>query len=155
MNICFFGSYTPDYPRNKILINGLEQNGNVVYQCCSSEGSILKRYPQLIRQYWQWRKKINIIYVAFFGHLDMPLAWLLARLTGKKVVFDMFYSMYDTYVFDRRSAKPNSVNAYLYFLIDKVAATIADVVITDTKTHGNYFIKTLRVNPQKFKRSRE
>ncbi len=152
MNICFFGSYISDYPRNKILINGLEKNGCTVLQCSSSEGSILRRYPQLIRQFWPLKREISIIYVAFFGHLDMPLAWLLARLTGKKVVFDMFYSMYDTYVFDRQSVTPRSLQAHFYFWIDKIVATLADIVITDTKTHGNYFIKTFGLKPQKFRR---
>ena len=152
MRICFFGSYSPDYPRNKILLDGLEKNNVKVYHCRSIEGSVVKRYPELLKKYWSLRKKIDVIYVGFVGHLDMPLAWVLARLTRKKVVFDMFYSMYDTYVFDRKSAKPGSFRAHTYYLIDKIAGTLADVVITDTKTHGQYFIRTFGLNPRKFRR---
>lgn len=152
MNICFLGSYNSEYPRNRILIDGLQKNGSTVYECQSAQGSILKRYPELFKKFWRIKNTVEIIYVAFVGHLDMPLAWLLARLTGKKVVFDMFYSMYDTYVFDRQSAKPGSLRAGIYFLIDKIAAMLADIVITDTKTHGNYFIRTFGLNPQKFRR---
>src|SRR3989344_6577531 len=100
MNICFFGSYDPNYSRNSILINGLNQDDVKVFQCRSTYGSVFLRYPDLIRKYWKIRNEINVIYVAFVGQLNMPLAWILARLTGKKLVFDMFYSMYDTYVYD-------------------------------------------------------
>ena len=152
MNACFFGSYTPDYPRNKILIDGLEKNGVSVFQCNCLAESAFVRYPQLFKKFWSIRNQINVIYVGFFGHLDMPLAWLLGRLTGKKVIFDMFYSMYDTYVFDRRSTKPGSFRAFTYYWIDKIAGTLADCIIIDTNTHGKYFQKLLGLNPQKFQR---
>ncbi len=150
--ICYFGSYDNQYSRNRILIDGLKKNGVVVLECLSKEGSFVKRYPQLIKQYWSLRDKIDLIIVGFVGQLDMPLAWLLAKLTGKRVVFDMFYSMYDTYVFDRQSAKPGSFRALSYFWIDKVAASLADIVITDTNAHARYFIKTFKLNQKKFKR---
>lgn len=150
--VCYFGSYYPQYSRNKILIDGLKKNGVAVYECQSSHGSFLERYPDLINRYWSIRRKVDVIIVGFCGQLDMPLAWILSRLTKKKVVFDMFYSMYDTYVFDRQSAKPGSLNARRYFWIDKLAATLADVIITDTWSHSRYFVRTFGLNSQKFHR---
>ena len=152
MNICFFGSYNPTYSRNKILIDGLKKNGVRILECRSTKESFMNRYPELARKYWILRKQVDILYVGFMGHLDMPLAWFLARLTGKKVVFDMFYSMYDTYVFDRQSTQPRSLRARSFYLIDKIAVTLADLVVTDTQTHANYFIKLLKLNPHKFRR---
>lgn len=150
--ICYFGSYNPDYSRNKILIDGLRKNGVKVFECQDSAGSLFKRYPTLSKKFWAIKNEVDTIIVGFVGHLDMPLAWLLARLTGKKVIFDMFYSMYDTYVYDRQSAKPGSLRAWTYFFTDKVAATLADSVITDTKTHADYFIKTFGLDKKKFHR---
>jgi len=57
--------------------------------------------------------------------------------------------MYDTYVYDRQSAKPNSIQAKLYFSIDKMATILADEVITDTKSSGNYYKKLFNINPNK------
>lgn len=152
MKICFFGSYDPLYSRNKILIDGLKKNGVSVVHCRSIHGSFLTRYLELSRCYWNMRQQIDIIFVAFVGHLNIPLAWLLAKLTGKKIVFDMFYSMFDTYVHDRRSAKPGSLRARLYLWIDKIATAFSDIVITDTQAHANYFIELLGSKKQKFKR---
>lgn len=152
MTVCYFGSYNPDYSRNKILIDGLQKNGVSVLECRSTYGSFLKRYPELISKFLHIAKNIDVIVVGFVGHLDMPLAWLLARLTGKKVIFDMFYSMYDTYVYDRQSTRKGSLRAWIYFLIDKLAGTLADIVLTDTKAHGEYFIKTFNLNKKKFRR---
>lgn len=152
MKICFFGSYDPTYPRNKILIDGLEKNGVSVVHCRSMSGSILVRYPELIRKFLSAKDQTELIYVAFVGQLNVPLAWVLGKLFGKKVVFDMFYSMYDTYIFDRQSAKPGSFRAFTYWLIDKVAVTLADIVITDTQAHADYFVRLLQVDPNKFKK---
>jgi glycosyltransferase involved in cell wall biosynthesis len=79
----------------------------------------------------------------------MPLAWILAKLTGKKLVFDMFYSMYDTYVFDRQSTKPDSFRAKTYYWIDKLSTILADKIITDTKSSAIYYKKLFKINPQK------
>lgn len=152
MNICFFGSYDPGYARNKILIDGLEKNGAKVLHCNSRYGSFLQRYPDLIYQYLRVFKQVDIIFVAFVGHLNVPLAWGLARLTGKKVVFDMFYSMYDTYVFDRQNTSTGSARAWLYYCIDAIAATLADAVVTDTKSNAKFIINTFHQNPHKFHR---
>lgn len=152
MNVCFFGSYSPDYSRNRILIKGLQKNGVKVLHCHSTKGLFLVRYFELIKQYWPQRKNIDVIFVAFIGQLDMPLAWFLALLTKKRVIFDMFYSMYDTYVFDRKSCKPTSIRAKTYFWIDKLAASLADLVITDTNAQADYFKKIFKIQSHKFKR---
>jgi glycosyltransferase involved in cell wall biosynthesis len=152
MNICFFGSYDPNYSRNKILIDGLIKNKVKVYHCISKHGSFIKRYPDLVKKFYQHYKNIDVIYVAFVGHLNVPLAWVLGKLTHKKVFFDMFYSMYDTYVFDRQSVSAKSLRAKSYWIIDKLATTLSDVIISDTNAHADYWSQLLKVPRQKFKR---
>lgn len=152
MTVCFFGSYDPSYARNKILIDGLQKNGAKVLHCRSNAGSVFTRYPELISQFLKIKDQVDVIYVAFVGHLDVPLAWVLGKLFAKKVVFDMFYSMYDTYVFDRQNTSTGSVRAWLYYCIDAIAATLADAVVTDTKSHAKFIIKTFHQNPHKFHR---
>ncbi len=150
MTFCFFGSYDPNYARNKILIDGLQKNGVKIVHCRSMAGNVLIRYPQLFKQFWRYKDNIDLIFVAFVGHLNVPLAWMLGKIFRKKVVFDMFYSMYDTYVFDRRSVSVGSLRAKSYWFIDKLAVTLADSVITDTQAHAEYFMRLLHVKPRKF-----
>ncbi len=152
MTVCFFGSYNRDYPRNQILLNGLKKNGVVVFDCHSTKGFFLQRYTQLTQKFLPLRKKVDVIFVAFPGHLDMPLAWLLGKLTGTKVVFDVFYSLYDTYVNDRQSTKPRSAHAILYLLIDKLSMRLADLIISDTWSHAKYLSETFGIPASKFKR---
>lgn len=152
MNICFFGSYSKQYSRNKILIDGLVKNHVRVFHCQSKQGLFINRYIDLARQYFLIFRQIDILFVAFVGHLDMPLAWLLARLTGKKVVFDMFYSMYDTFIFDRKVASSKSLRAKSFIVIDKIAGSLADAITTDTTSHARYFVKLFRLRSEKFHR---
>ena len=152
MNICFFGSYDPDYSRNQVLIDGLNKNGFGIFYCRSTQGLFLTRYWSLTAKFWKIRNKVDVIYVAFVGQLNMPLAFILGHIFHKKVIFDMFYSMYDTYVFDRQSAAENSFRARIYYWIDKVAAQCADIIITDTKSHAIYFNKIFSISADKFKR---
>lgn len=146
MNFCFFGSYDPTYSRNKILADGLIKNNAKVFHCRSTRGSFVGRYVDLAKQYIKIWKKIDVIFVAFVGQLDMPLAWILARLTRKKIILDMFYSMYNTYVFDRKSTTPYSLRAKSYYMIDKLALILADSIITDTKTHAQYYQRTFGIH---------
>lgn len=152
MTVCYFGSFNREYSRNRIFIDGLQKNGARVVECASKRGLFLTRYPELFAKYWKVKDQVDVIFVGFVGHLDMPIAWLLARLTQKKVVFDMFFSMYDTYVFDRQSVRADSPRAKIYFWIDKLAATLADEIITDTKAHARYFIRTFGLDRKKFHR---
>lgn len=151
MKICMLGSFDPTYTRNKILLDGISKNNAKVFQCRSMSGNFLIRYPELIRQFWKIRKEIDIIFVAFVGHLNVPLAFLLGKLFKKKVVFDMFYSMFDTYVYDRKSISEKSLKAKSLWLIDKIAATLSDIVITDTNTHADYFSELLGIKRSKFR----
>lgn len=152
MNICFFGSYNHKYPRNKILLDGLINNGIKISHCHSAYGNFLFRYFDLVLKFISHFTKTDVIYVAFVGQLDMPIAWVLGKIFRKKVVFDMFYSMYDTYVFDRKSTSPNSIKAKSYYWIDRISASLADLVITDTLANTNYYSHNFKVPYKKFRR---
>lgn len=151
MTICYFGSYKPSYTRNVIQIKGLRQNGVEVLECNSRESG-LKKYWQLIKIHWPIRNKYQVMIVGFPGHSIMPLAWLLAKLRGKKIIFDAFVSMYDSVVFDRQEFSPQSWQAKKYWIIDWLACKLADVVVLDANAHSQYFIDTFKIKPDKFKR---
>jgi|SRR3989344_6486853 len=152
MKICFFGSYDPYYSRNKILIDGLQKNGAVIFHCLSLKDNFILRYGELIKRFWSIQKKVDILFVAFVGQLNMPLAWFLGKITGIPVIFDMFYSMYDTYTFDRQSVKPLSLKAVFYYSIDKLSAILANIVLVDTYANRDYFCQLFSINKSKFVR---
>ena len=110
MTICYFGIYDKNYSRNKILISGLKKNGVEVIECNDRTKSLIK-YFKLIGQYWRKGRHSDLVIVGFPGQTIMPLAKLICR---KKIVFDAFLSVYDSYVFDRKTIKPESLKARYY-----------------------------------------
>ncbi len=152
LSVCYFGSYARKYSRNKILIDGLTKNNVVVLHCQSSSGLFLWRYAELLRTYWPLRGSVDVVLVGFRGHLDMPLAWLLGRISGKKIIFDAFISIYDTYLNDRKIFSKYSIRAIFYYIVDWFAITLADHVVLDTNAQIDYFTRTFRQPRSKFTR---
>ena len=150
MTICFFGYPNQTYSRSKILIDGLAKNGIQVVACTDKSGLFLIRYWRLWRQFLFLRQSLDVIFVQFPGHLNMPIAWVLGKLFHKPVVFDAFISLYDTYIFDRRIAEEGSLKAKFYWWVDKIACTLADVVTLDTHAHIRYFVRTFKLSRTKF-----
>ncbi len=152
MIVCFFGYPNETYSRSAILIDGLKKNGVSIVSCTDKTGSAFTRYIKLWHKFWPLRHKVDAIFVQFPGHLNVPIAWLIGKIFRKPVIFDAFISLYDTYVFDREIAQPNSLAARFYWWVDKIACSLADKVTLDTYAHIRYFVKTFSVSRKKFYR---
>lgn len=147
--ICYFGSFDPDYSRNHLIRRALIQSGFKILEC-SDRSSGLNHHIKLMKFFFKEAKETNIIFVGVLGHYDVPLAWILAKIFGKKLIFDAFYSLYDTYILDRKVAKPNSFAAFRFYLYDWLSVRLADKVILDTKENIDFFVKIYRAKRQKF-----
>src|SRR3989344_4396171 len=111
--VLFFGIYDPNYSRNAVLMLGFRENGWEVDECRIDPKQVggLRKYLQL----WKEGKKLkgdkfNLIIVAFPGH---TVVWLARLLFGKKIIFDMFVSLYNSEVEDR-----GNVNRMWNYLLD-------------------------------------
>ena len=151
MTICYFGIYNPTHTRNRLNIKGLRLNGVEVLECNVRERS-LSKYWQLVRLHWPMRHKYQVMIVGFPGQTIMPLAWLLAKLAGKKIIFDAFISLYDSFVFDEKKYRPRSFQAFKYWFVDWLACRLADVIMLEAYEYAKYFIQTFKINPKKFRR---
>ena len=150
MIVCFFGSYDPMYARNKILIDGLVKNGVKVFHCRDTSIGFARRYLRLTMKFFRVGRSVDVIYVGFRGHEDMALAWLLGKIFGKKIVFDAFISIYDTYLYDRRIIKKGSLKAWMFYWIDKLDCLLANKVVLETKTHIEYFCELFGLPKETF-----
>src|SRR3989338_7147229 len=147
-NVLYFGSYDGNYSRNRIIKKGLIANGfNVVDNQAS--GRLPIRYFKLAIRFFKCQNKISAIIVGFPGHYDVLLAFILGKLFGKKVFYDIFASTYETYVMDRELIKKNSLRAKFFYFIDWVSIKIADYVIVDTIAHGKFYSQFYGSNLQK------
>src|SRR3989344_5020157 len=146
--ICYFGSYDSEYARNRISKKGLRANGFQIYEC-NSQGIVFRRYWNLARVFLRSAHKLNCIIVGFPGYFDIPLAFILGKIFGKKVFYDIFTSTYETYVLDRKVVGKISLRAKFYYFVDWLGLRLADFVIVDTLAHGRFYGKTYGLNPKK------
>lgn len=161
MKVCFFGAYDRDYPRNAVIRHGLSRNGEDVVECRIRPAyKFWLRYPLLLsrfaqigkagdRRFQQKDSGPHVFFVPEFCHKDMPLAWFLAVLTSKKIVFDPLASRFETKIIDRRRKPRSSMNAWWNRLIDRVSLRLADLILADTHAHKDYYCLEFGVPPRK------
>lgn len=173
MKVCYFGTYDKEYPRNKTIILGLKKNNIEVVECHeaiwkttqekidkASSGWLDIRlilrwiiiYLKLIVRFFK-QKKVNFIIVGYSGHFDVFVAKFVSIISKTPLVFDAFLSLYEAFVVDRPTIKPNSIKAKLLYLVDKYSCKLADIVLLDTDEHINYFCNTFNLKREKFIRS--
>ncbi len=139
-HLTFFGGYDPDYPRNRIIRNGLIKIGCKVSSCrVNSRWKVHHRYPALLTEWLRMKERGHIIFVPDFRHKDVPLAWLLAKMSRRKLVFDPLVSRYVTRALDRRDINNNSPQAWHNLNIDRISMKLPHLVLADTESHAGYY----------------
>lgn len=152
VRVCYLGAYDPIYPRNLILRRGLAQQGAEVVPCnVPIQLNTRERLLALARAFPPVSDQCDLILLAEFNQMLAPLAWWLARRYRKKLVVDLFTSLYDSAVHDRAQHAPASPKAMHYGLADWLGLHLPDRVIADTEQHRDYFIKAFGAHPAKVK----
>jgi glycosyltransferase involved in cell wall biosynthesis len=150
--VCIFGGYARGYARNEVIQKGLAKLGIPVRSCyVSHKVRVPFRYFALVYKYFRAPRDFSIIYVPEFRHKDVPAAWLLGKLTRKRVVFDPLVSRYDTRVHDRGDARDRSFQAWHNKNIDRLSMALSDIVLADTQAHAEYFDRELAIDPGKIR----
>jgi len=161
MDILVFGTYDRHRVRLRVMLEGLRRSGWTVEEChCSVWGNIPDRtqirlgsWPLIALRFlaaysvlpfkFLFKPHIpSVVLVSYLGHLDVILARILSFFRPRLIVFDVFISLYDTVVRDRRLVSPHSLVAKLLFLLDKYACRCADVIVFDTDAHARFFKET-------------
>jgi len=173
MKVCYFGTYESQYPRNRILIEGLRKNNIDVTEIHHSiwekkedkTGNYLS-FLSLFRlslvlpltlSYLTLKLIINInkfdaIIAGYIGQLDIIFAKSVTLLSSKPLIFNPLISIYSTLIENRKIFKKDSIQAKLLFLLDKISFKLADFIITDTTQQLKYLTRTFQINPHKLKR---
>jgi glycosyltransferase involved in cell wall biosynthesis len=150
IRVCYLGSYLKYSPRHRILIRGLRENGVEVLEI-NDTSNIALRYPKLAMRYVN-SLRCDLVIVGEASNYIMPLAVMLARLSGRPLVFDPFVSAYDTNL-DREIYAQQSIASKLYFCLDKYSAKFSDLVLMDTDRDILYWHETFGIELDKFKRA--
>lgn len=139
-SLVFFGSFDPAYPRNAIIREGWRRTGRRSSECRAGiKRKVHTRYPVLVTRFFRGGGRGGVIFVPDFRHKDVPLAWLLAKLTGRRVVFDPLVSRWETRVLDRGDAGDGSMQAAHNRNIDRLSFRLPDLVLADTDAHRRFY----------------
>ncbi|MFP5504224.1 MAG: glycosyltransferase, partial [Candidatus Sericytochromatia bacterium] len=155
--ICFFGTYDPETPRNKLLKAAWEAIGGTVVEAnapiwpAAGARAGLKPSLALLGRWLAAGRRLRrladrvaaaeAILVPYPGHLDVHLAHALGRKFGKPVVFDPFLSFWDTAVGDRGLVSSGSPVSWAFKRIDVAALRRADVVLADTGPQADFYAR--------------
>ncbi len=174
MKVCYFGTYSASdsYPRNMNIIKGLRSAKAEVKECHvdlwrdtadkiggmeRTRGAAAKILRILWAQFQLVSKFLNIrgydvIVVGSVGQFDIFTAKLLNLFRRKPLVFQVFISLYDTAVCDRKLVAERSLYARMLHWLDRMSCRLADVVVLDTEEHADYFHREFQVPRNKLHR---
>ena len=136
--ILLFGYLPRDLARNWILEKGLTEQGFRILECRTLQKGFIGKYTDLMRKFWSVHRECDVILVTFMGYYFMPLAWVLATLTGKILIFDGLVSMYESEVEDRRRISRFDPRAWFLFFLDWFSYTVADRVLLESPVYGTF-----------------
>lgn len=146
MKILFFGIYDPSYARNRILLDGLRRAGHTVLECRVDPRKErgFRKYRALFKEGFSLsRQNFDFVFVGFPGHSVVWLAYLL--FGRKRLVFDMFVSLFDSNVHDRKIYTLRSFFAMRDWFMDWYSGHLARVVFIDTKQNAEYVKKNFNI----------
>lgn len=143
MRFCYIqtpNNYAPD----KHLIDGLRENGHMVFEL-SEKNTGVEKYIQLGIKFLKHKDLCDVVIVGYtFPHF-VPL---IRFLTLKKIVFTAVASQYEANIISRGSQKPWSLTALKWWLVDFVSFHLSSQVLLESSAQVD-FIHNLFLVPRK------
>lgn len=170
LTVCFFGTYDKTYTSNVMFKKALELNGVEVVEVNShiqvtrldkqedmSWKHLLRRIfqkyriiPTAIRQ-WADIRRSNVIYVGYPGHFDVFFAWLVAKLAGKKLIFNPLLIIYTGFSEEQGILKKQSLMGLGMKLAEGLVYKLCDRVFADTPLQETYLKKVFNLPAEKLR----
>lgn len=138
MKVCWYGIYDRDYSRNQVLISGLEEAGVDIVECNTIGLKGIKKYFKLIKHLRSLKYDYDVLFCAFPINYNVLIAKIFSR---KPIVIDAFFPLYDAYIKDRKTSSKYSIKALVYYFLDRINLYLADLIITDTEQHRDYWLQ--------------
>lgn len=159
IRITYYGTYRkgPEYSRTENTLLALEQAGYRVSECnynlwktrnsrrAAAMGGWLKLllsncWAQLVLflKYISHGRESDIIFVGTACYLDVIPAYILSKLCSSELIFDSFYSLYDTIIMDRKLYDANGIIAKFIWQYEKYIYKLPDLIFVDTSENAEY-----------------
>ena len=138
--ICYILSYrSPDYTRTGALVAALKSISDIELIEARNTRTGLMRYSETIWRLFRIRlKRSPSAYIlGFRGH---EIFWIVRLLTkGKPLVIDAMMSPYDSLTRERKIIPLGGLLDRMIYRYEKSALEAADLILTDTNLHRDYF----------------
>jgi len=168
MIITFFGMYTKNYARTSTLREGLARFGITIREIHEEVPNERMELPEdftvgktLHRMFRKIASFIRLVFRSFQirgskaiivlhpGHLELPLAYILAKMFRIPLLFDSSISPYDTMFVGRAIAKRTSLKAKLVKFVESMLLKLPDRIFVDTDGMGEFLSQELGVSKSK------
>ena len=110
---------------------------------------LLLGFPRAITQLLRTDRSADVL-LPYPGTPDIFVAGLIAKMQGRKIVLDAFLPIHDTIVGDRAMLKPQGLLAKAIKLYERAGFRFADIVLTDTDSHADFFARDFGIDRAKF-----
>lgn len=134
------------YPRNQALLKTLKENSDGIE--IDEKYSTDKNFFALISYFlFHSFKSRQVLFLWPASHMLLPI--LILKLRGKTIFLDVFTSMYDSLVSDRKTIGPYSIKAFYYYCCEYLTLRLADVLFFDTDSQQTYLMDLFRIKHKK------
>jgi glycosyltransferase involved in cell wall biosynthesis len=148
IKVLLYGKFFRRDYRYKLLIKFLHESEYCISQVCPEFYRTNKNF--LVRLCWIElfikAAVADIIYLPPMNAKLIKSAILVSRIFNKKLVVEMYISLYDTYVRDRKLIKDGSKEARFWMEKDILALTKSDYIIHTASEELTYWEKILGIN---------
>lgn len=147
-NVLFITTKNLDYLRNTQEIRLLRSQAATVDVLGAEDKSYPKRLIKTFSRLFFTRcSRYDAVFVGFSPQLVVPFfGW---KFKKPQLYIDFFISMYDTFAFDRKKVREDSLLGKIFLRLDRKTLQRADRIVADTKAHARYFCEDLGADPAK------
>ena len=149
--ILTFGYHDRQSPRHRNICKEYVEEGFRVTECHTQKNGLFPKLKELREQVKKQHTDACALLVPFPGHHLMPFAWFIAKRYGLKLIADMFFSLHEITIEDRRRHSRWHPQAIFLWLLDFLCCHLPDEVIIDTKAHKQFLIHRFRADPKKIR----
>lgn len=135
MRICYWPGRERGYIRTTVMRRAMEYNGYTVDDCSAQRRDAL-RYLVSFGRFLRYVRRADVVVIGFCGQ---PLVLIARLFTRKPIVFDVYISLYETLVHERKRLQEHSPLARVMRWLDHTACRLAGRLILDTQAHIRFF----------------
>jgi glycosyltransferase involved in cell wall biosynthesis len=146
LRICYIAGREAAYSRTRIMLKAMDRAGFEVVSCLPPDKHF-RHYPRLVWKFIREGRNCDLIVVGFYSQLLFPFVRLFTR---RPILLDVYVSTFDTMVYDRGTAKPKSLLAWLYYFVDRFSMKLSGRIILETRDHIHNYARRFKVPEEKF-----